>query len=722
MPVLERIAYVLRVFPKFSETFIASELAELRRRRVEVRILSLQVPAVGVRHAIIAEAGLDRLTCYDPGEFKQLLKEFRPQLLHAHFATEATAAAIDLAGEMDLPFTFTVHGYDIHRKAPPDLKARAAAARAVITVSQANADCLVKQFGIPRSDIRVISCGVDTQFFRPVEPPVRSACHPPVLVCVARHVQVKNLGMLLESCARLRDRGLKFRCILIGDGPCRAELESVRTALQLQELVQLLGVAEQSEVRRWWQTATIGVLTSDNEGMPVSLMEAGACGLPVAATAVGGVPELVQDGVTGLLVPPGAPEELAGALERLLLDEPLRIRLGDAARRRVVETFSVVHQVDELLGLWSEILAVPGGARIFVSDPFNAADDPALPTLRLALQSDEAKRQLKHHLPRLVREHAKLRVKAIRIVKHKPSKRCVVEYELRLQSPGLPAQTETLIGKVRAKRFGKEGYRLQERFWQAGFNSQSADGISVPEPIGVIPLFQMWLQRKVKGTTATSLLPRPGGLELACKVADAIHKVHRAAVPTERHHGMAEELAILHGCLAKVAENRPELSPRLKRIGSACNQLAGTVPEPKVCGIHRDFYPAQVVVASETPQEVDSRPPARLFLIDFDLYCVGDPALDVGNFIGHMTEQALREFGDAGAMARQEQALEDRFVALSGEAARPAVKTYTTLTLVRHIYLSAQAGERQQYAEPLLELCERRLGLGRPTGAIAAGV
>src|SRR5437773_7035884 len=139
-----RIAYVLDIFPKLSETFIAVELAELRRRGIELRILSLQPPRAGLRHQIVASAGLEQLTCYEPKDFLTVLKEFRPQILHAHFATEATATAVELAAENLIPLTFTAHGYDIHRKAPSDFGARAAAARAVVTVSQANADSMVE--------------------------------------------------------------------------------------------------------------------------------------------------------------------------------------------------------------------------------------------------------------------------------------------------------------------------------------------------------------------------------------------------------------------------------------------------------------------------------------------------------------------------------------------------------------------------------------------------
>src|SRR6266536_5423452 len=121
-----RVAYVVNVFPKLSETFIAGELGELRRRGVELRVLSLRRPTETLRHDIVSRAQLDKITCYQPAHFASLLREFEPQLLHAHFATEPTAAARDLAKELGVPFLFTAHGYDIRRKAPPDFAERAA--------------------------------------------------------------------------------------------------------------------------------------------------------------------------------------------------------------------------------------------------------------------------------------------------------------------------------------------------------------------------------------------------------------------------------------------------------------------------------------------------------------------------------------------------------------------------------------------------------------------
>lgn len=351
----QRIVYVLKIFPKLSETFIAGELAELRRREVEVRILSLLPPREELRHEIISAAGLDKLTVYNPNEFSTIMKNFRPQLLHSHFATESTATARVLAGTHDVPFTFTAHGYDIHRKPPPDFRERAEAARAVVTVSEVNADYIEKTFSVARDRIHVISCGVDTERFRPRERNSGES-EPPLLLCVARMVKVKNLALLLRACAELRKRHVDFRCVVIGDGPLRAELEALHARLDLASSVEMPGAAEQSEVLDWWQRAAVGVLTSENEGMPVSLMEAAACGVPVVAPAVGGIPELVADGETGLLSKANDLESLVSVLERLLRDSDLRRRMGIAARQRAVERFSVRRQVDQLLALWTKVL------------------------------------------------------------------------------------------------------------------------------------------------------------------------------------------------------------------------------------------------------------------------------------------------------------------------------------------------------------------------------
>jgi glycosyltransferase involved in cell wall biosynthesis len=350
---VRRVAYVVNTFPKISETFIANELAELRRRDVDVLILALRDPAEALAHEFVAEAGLVDRAIYERSEFHAALRAFNPDVIHAHFATEPAAVARDLAAAVDVPFTFTAHGHDIHRRPPSDFSHRAAAAAAVVTVSHANARSISEGFCVPSAHIRVIPCGVDTARFHPNG--ARSS--PPLVVCVARLVPVKNLSLLLEACALLRARGARFRAVVVGEGRSRAELEATRARLALTDTVELPGAATQQQVVRVWQHASVATLTSANEGMPVSLMEAGACGVPSVATAVGGVPELIEHEATGILVPPGDAPALAVALERLISDRPLAGRLGAAARRRVEAQFSLRRQVDALLSLWDEVAA-----------------------------------------------------------------------------------------------------------------------------------------------------------------------------------------------------------------------------------------------------------------------------------------------------------------------------------------------------------------------------
>jgi len=165
---------------------------------------------------------------------------------------------------------------------------------------------------------------------------------------------------------------------------------------------------------------------------------------------------------------------------------------------------------------------------------------------------------------------------------------------------------------------------------------------------------------------------------------------------------MADELRILDECFARMAVAEPLYAGRLRSVLVACERLAAATPRTAPVGIHRDFYPDQVIVEG-----------SRLYVIDFDLYCEGEAALDVGNFIGHITEQSLRTLGRPDALADRERALEDRFVELAGEGVRPAVRTYATLTLARHIYLSTTFSERRPFTRGLLELCEERLTAGR---------
>lgn len=326
-------------------------------------------------------------------------------------------------------------------------------------------------------------------------------------------------------------------------------------------------------------------------------------------------------------------------------------------------------------------------------DPFGVAADARMPLLARALDPAEVERVL-----RRLAGWEGAAVRAIRAVRYKPGRRCLIEYDIELERGGASSAVVTLMAKARARGTDRATFDLLQELRRRGFDDSDGGGISVPEPIAVVPELGLTLQRKVEGVSATEGLAGANGLALARRLAEAAHKLHVADVPARRDHTMADELRILDERLDALAAQRQDLGHRLGRLLAACDRLAATVPAPQPCGIHRDFYPEQALLAGE-----------RLYLLDFDLYCRGDAALDIGNCIGHVTEHALRTRGDPGAMSDREAALEERFVELAGAHTRSAVRAYTALTLARHVYLSAQHVERRPFTAALLALCEERL-------------
>ena len=344
------VAYVVNMFPKLSETFIVNEIAALVRRGVTCRVLSLKVPNETVRHPVVDTLPVDGMCWFDEDAFARALAARPPEVIHAHFATEPTRVARRLAAGLGLPYTFTAHGYDVYRRPPADLADRVRDAAAVVTVSDANARHL-EACGADPARLHVLPSGVDLDWFTPAPDQVE----PATIVAVARLRPVKNLGLLLRACRQLKDRGVGFRTVVIGEGPSRPDLEAERAALGLDDEVSFLGAQDQTVVRDWWRRATVAVLTSQSEGMPVSLMEAAAAGVPAVAPAIGGIPELIDDGVTGIVTPPGDHRAVAEALDALLTSPGRRARMATAARRRAEARFSSRRQIDTLLALWARL-------------------------------------------------------------------------------------------------------------------------------------------------------------------------------------------------------------------------------------------------------------------------------------------------------------------------------------------------------------------------------
>ncbi|VEP12058.1 Aminoglycoside phosphotransferase [Hyella patelloides LEGE 07179] len=327
--------------------------------------------------------------------------------------------------------------------------------------------------------------------------------------------------------------------------------------------------------------------------------------------------------------------------------------------------------------------------KCIVRDRFNIIKDPKMPFLPEVICPIKVKKMFQQHLFLII---GKLQLVQIKVIRYKPQKRCLIEYSFQGENPLV------LIGKIRAKGTDIKSYNLQKKLWHNGFDSNSHDGISVPEPIGIIPQWQMWLQKKVPGEVATVWLATEKGITVSQKVAHVAHKLHQTNIPCQRRHTMADELAILKQKLPQVLEDYPHWQPRIKTILEKCHILGINTPEYPACGIHRDFYFDQIIVDCD-----------RFYLLDLDLYCEGNPSLDIGNFIAHITEYSLRTFSNIQALQDREIALEKEFIKLTKEKDNRAIAAYKTLTLVRHIYLSNQFSERRSFTEALLDLCEERL-------------
>jgi hypothetical protein len=332
---------------------------------------------------------------------------------------------------------------------------------------------------------------------------------------------------------------------------------------------------------------------------------------------------------------------------------------------------------------------------VVITDPHDVSADPAMPFITLAL--DPAYLQ-----PRLQSLAApggeELELRAIRVTRWKPGRRCLIEYDL--AGRDVKTGARTLIGKVRAKSFDASTCALAKQLAEYGLEPDSADGVSVPAVLGALDECHMWLQQKVSGIPGWQALTAPNGLQVARRIGGAIAKLHRVLPPLPRKHSIADEIAGLHRALDEIRRLRPEWDRRLWAVERACELLAATVTQTCVSGVHRDFYHDQVIVDGD-----------RIWLLDLDLAAEGDPAVDAGNFTAHLAEQSLRMQGNPDALAAEEAAFVSAFWRAGGDAHRENIEIYKTLSLARHIYISATVESRRQYTNALLTLCEDRLGL-----------
>ncbi len=272
--------------------------------------------------------------------------------LHNHFGNSSCSVAMLTSALSGIPYSYTMHGPAIFF-APErwriDVKiARAAFVSCISHFSRSQGMIFAAPEHWPK--MHIVHCGVDPAVYdRPAVP--ATAGGGPRLLFVGRLAAVKGLPMLLDAAAALAPAHPGLRLTIVGDGPDRAWLEARAAALGIGAQVVFTGYRSQAEVADALTEADVFVLPSFAEGVPVVLMEAMAARVPVVATRVAGVAELVEDGVSGHLVPPGDAEALAGALGRIMGDAALRRAMGAAGRARVVEAFDARREASRLAGL-----------------------------------------------------------------------------------------------------------------------------------------------------------------------------------------------------------------------------------------------------------------------------------------------------------------------------------------------------------------------------------
>ena len=296
---------------------------------------------------------------------------------------------------------------------------------------------------------------------------------------------------------------------------------------------------------------------------------------------------------------------------------------------------------------------------------------------------------------------SRVEIRGARLVRHKPGRRALIEYEAVFTGEDGVEHVE-LLGKIRAKGIDRKTPAVMRRLRDAGFapHSLTGGGAFVPEVAGEVPEWHMWLQSKVAGAPLSAWPSGHHGMQLARAVAHALLKLHHTEAKSSRRHTAENELQILQERLVRLAAARQDWESRLHRLLAACRDLTRTLHERPLSGIHRDFHPGQILADGE-----------RLWLLDFDLYCQGDPALDVGNFLGHLTEQSIRESDRSEVLSEVQQAVASHYCEHADAHCRSAIESWHTLTLARHVSISTEFPERRPFTGALLACCEKRLGL-----------
>jgi colanic acid/amylovoran biosynthesis glycosyltransferase len=381
-----RIGYVLKRYPRYSETFIVNEILAHEAAGLDIQIFSLMPPADSHFQDIIGHVkapvqylpyenikGIDFWQAVEEAEnatsgvltklklamgenyrdiyqalvLASAVRSTGIEHLHAHFSTSATTVARLASLFSEVPYSFTAHAKDIYHQDVNhvSLQRKVHDAAAVITIGEYNLNYLRRMFPSDHSKIVRIYNGLDLASFPYRKPERRNK----KIVAVGRLVEKKGFDILIDACALLNRRrsNNQFHCSIIGTGPLESTLCAKIEQLGLNTKVQLTGALPRIEMLRYIQEATVLAAPSiighdgDRDGLPTTLLEAMALGTPCISTDVTGIPEVLHDGNTGLMVSQRDSVALANALEQLLQDPELATSLAEKARALIESKFDI---------------------------------------------------------------------------------------------------------------------------------------------------------------------------------------------------------------------------------------------------------------------------------------------------------------------------------------------------------------------------------------------
>jgi glycosyltransferase involved in cell wall biosynthesis len=407
---------ILKGYPRISETFISNEILLLEERGIKLHILSMRRPRETFSHASVGriKAAVDYLpetfltslplllpqnlilAAKRPERYKAALRAAWRRFLrtrksatfkhlfqagylvnkllpgsniahfHAHFAHSPTSVAFFSSLLSGIPFSFTAHAKDIYTTDPAQLREKMAHARFVVTCTEYNRSHLTRISANAAPAVFRIYHGIDIGLFngnhKETFPAAALPLPPYRILTVSRMTAKKGLPTVFKALGILRDRGIQFRHTLIGDGEERDSLKKQVRDLGLESFCQWMGTMPHDAVIRQYRQADLFVLgceiasNGDRDGIPNVCVESMAMGVPVVATRISAIPELIENRKTGLLVDPGGPDALADAMIQALTDADLRQKMIAAAKDRVIRDFNNRDLIEDLAGLYSRAL------------------------------------------------------------------------------------------------------------------------------------------------------------------------------------------------------------------------------------------------------------------------------------------------------------------------------------------------------------------------------